>query len=57
MEVNSSSLDTLTFICHSEYVINKEVQDQEFPLDLLGVEGTHGPDYPLYEFKGFGFDK
>ena len=33
----------------------KEVpQDQEFPLDLLGVEGTDGPDYPLYEFKGFG---
>ena len=33
----------------------KEVpQDREFPLDLLGVEGTDGPDYPLYEFKGFG---
>ena len=34
----------------------KEVpQDQEFPLDLLGVEKfTDGPDYPLYEFKGFG---
>jgi len=23
-------------------------------MDLLGVEGTHGPNYPLYEFKGFG---
>ena len=29
-------------------------QDREFPLDLLKVDSTDGPDYPLYEFKGFG---
>ena len=28
-------------------------QDREFPLDLLKVDSTDGPDYPLYEFKGF----
>jgi len=33
----------------------KEVpQDREFPQDLLGVDGTDGPNFPLYEFKGFG---
>ena len=29
-------------------------QDREFPLDLLKVDSTDGPEYPLYEFKGFG---
>jgi len=29
-------------------------QDQDFPLDLLKVDSTDGPEYPLYEFKGFG---
>ena len=36
------------------YKKKKVPQDQEFPMDLLGVEGADGPDYPLYEFKGFG---
>ena len=36
------------------YKKKKVPQDREFPLDLLGVEGTDGPNYPLYEFKGFG---
>ena len=36
------------------YKKRKVPQNQEFPLDLLGVDGTDGPDYPLLEYKGFG---
>lgn len=36
------------------YKKNKVPQDQEFPIDLLGVKSIHGPNYLLYEFKGFG---
>ena len=33
----------------------KEVpQDREFPIEILKVDATDGPDYPLFEFKGFG---
>lgn len=28
-------------------------QDKEFPLDIL-VDPEYGPEYPLFEFKGFG---
>jgi hypothetical protein len=36
------------------YKKKKVPQDQEFPLDLLKVDSTDGPEYPLFEFKGFG---
>lgn len=29
-------------------------QGCDFPLNSLGVDSTDGPDYPLYEFNGFG---
>ena len=35
------------------YKKKKVPQDQEFPLDLLKVDSTDGPEYPLFEFKGF----
>ena len=29
-------------------------QDRDFPIDKMGVKESDGPDYPLFEFKGFG---
>jgi len=29
-------------------------QDRDFPVDKMRVKESDGPDYPLFEFKGFG---
>jgi len=49
------SQDTIfTYTIKSMYKKIPIDQDREFPIEKLGVKESDGPDYPLFEFKGFG---
>ena len=47
--------DTLfTYTIKSMYKKIRIDQDRDFPIDKMRVKESDGPDYPLFEFKGFG---
>ena len=53
--MNLVSQDTmLTYTIKSMYKKVKVDQDSDFPVDILRVKESDGPDLPLFEFKGFG---